>query len=331
MSDLHADNETGQAPPPQHPGLDLVRATEAAALAASRWMGRGDRLEADHAAQVAMANALNLLPMKGRIVSGEGRRVKEDTPLSADTVVGTGEGAELDVEINAIDGATLVAEGRPGAMSAAAFSPAGTMWHPGPAIYMDKLVVDRSCVDVVGPDSLDAPSGFVLANIARAKGKDIGDLVVFIVDRSRHAHLIEEVRKTGARVHLRKGGDVGGAMLAADPRSPVDVLMGSGGAAEGLIAACAVKALGGTLLGRVAPHDEAEKDRCLNEGIDLQRILTCDDMVRSEQIYFAATMVTDGVLMRGVGYHRHYVDTHSMVLRLETGTRRIIKTEHRLT
>jgi len=293
-------------------------------------MGRGDRLGADHAAQVAMANALNRLPMKGCIVSGEGRRVKEDTPLAADTEVGTGKGVELDVEINAIDGATLVAEGRPGAMAAAAFSPPGTMWHPGPAIYMDKLVVDRSCNDVIGPDALDAPPGFVLANIARAKGKDIGDLVVFIINRPRHAHLIEEVRKAGARVHLRKGGDVGGALLAADPRAPIDVMMGVGGAAEGLIASCAVKALGGTLLGRVTPQDEAERKNCQEGGVDLNRILSCSDMVSSEEVYFAATMITDGVLMRGVGYHGNTVDTHSMVLRLETGTRRIIKTEHRL-
>ena len=154
--------------------------------------------------------------------------------------------------------------------------------------------------------------------------------MVFIVDRSRHSHLIEEVRKTGARVHLRKGGDVGGAMLAADPRAPVDVLMGSGGAAEGLIGACAVKALGGTILGRVAPLRDEERDNCIEQGLDLERILTCDDLVAGEEVYFAATMITDGVMMRGVSYHGRTVDTHSMVLRLETGTRRIIKTEHRL-
>jgi fructose-1,6-bisphosphatase II len=330
MTELHADNETGRRKPPTHPGLDLVRATEGAALAASRWMGRGDRLGADHAAQVAMANALNLLPMKGRIVSGEGRRMEEDTPLRADTEVGTGKGAELDVEINAIDGASLVAEGRPGAMAAAAFAPIGTMWHPGPVLYMEKLVVDRSCTEVVGPDALDAPPGFVLANIARAKEKDIGDLAVFVIDRPRHEGLIEEIRRAGARVHLRKGGDVGGALLAADPNAPIDAMMGVGGAAEGQIAACAVKALGGTILGRPAPLGEEEKRNCLDLGIDLARVLTCDDMVASDQIYFAATMITDGVMMQGVSYHGRTVDTHSMVLRMETGTRRIIKTEHRL-
>jgi len=330
MSELHADNETGRRRPPSHPGLDLVRATEAAALAASRWMGRGDRLGADHAAQVALANALNLLPMRGRIISGEGRRLKEDTPLPSGTEVGNGDGPELDVEINAIDGASLVAEGRPGAMAAAAFAPAGSMWRPGPALYMDKLVVDRSCADVIGPDALDAPPGFVLANIARAKEKDIGDLAVFVVDRPRHEHLIEEIRRAGARVHLRKGGDVGGALLAADPQAPIDAMMGVGGAAEGLIAACAVKALGGTILGRVSPLGEREKANCAAAGYDLERVMTGDDLVTGGQVYFAATMVTDGVLMRGVSYHGRTVDTHSMVLRLETGTRRIITTEHRL-
>jgi fructose-1,6-bisphosphatase II len=331
MHELHVDNETGKRKPPAHPGLDLVRATEAAALAASRHMGRGDRLAADHAAQVAMANALNLLSMKGRIVSGEGRRlVEEDTPLSADTEVGTGKGAELDVEINAIDGATLVAEGRPGAMAAAAFAPPGTIWHPGPALYMEKLVVDRSCVDILGPDALDAPPGFVLANIARAKDKDIGDVVVFIIDRPRHEPLIEEIRRAGARVHLRKGGDVGGALLAADPQAPIDAMMGVGGAAEGLIGAVAVKALGGLMMGRVSPLREEERANCIEQGVDLDQVLTCDDMVASDEIYFAATMITDGMLMRGVSYHGRTVDTHSMVLRLETGTRRIIKTEHRL-
>lgn len=215
-------------------------------------------------------------------------------------------------------------------MAAAAFAPAGTIWHPGPALYMDKLVIDRSCADILGPDALDAPPGFVLANIARAKDKDIGDVVVFVIDRPRHEPLIEEIRRAGARVHLRKGGDVGGALLAADPRAQIDAMMGVGGVAEGIIGAIAVKALGGLMMGRVTPLREEERAQCIEQGVDLDKVRTCEDMVASDEIYFAATMITDGMLMRGVSYHGRTVDTHSIVLRLETGTRRIIKTEHRL-
>jgi len=330
MSEYPVNRESEDRRPPPHPGLDLVRVTEEAALAAGRWMGLDNHLGADHAAQDAMAAALNLLPMKGRIVSGEEGRLGGSSPLGSGSSVGTGKGPELDVEVNAIDGAGLVAQGKPGALSVAAIAPPGSMWCPDPAVYMNKLVVDRFVAPVIGPDALDAPPGWTLTMVARAKNKDIRDLVVFIIERPQHQELIHEVRKAGARVFLRTGGDVGGALLAADPDAPVDVLMGTGGTAEGLIAACAVKALGGAMLGRVTPRSEAERLACEAAGVDLNRVLTCDDMVTGDEVYFSATGVTDGVLLDGVSYHGDKVDTHSMVLRYETGTRRIIRTEHRL-
>ena len=316
--------------PPHHPGLGLVRVTENGALAASRWMGFGDPVAADHAAQDAMTVALNLLPMRGRIVSDEEGRTGEASPLSTGADVGTGEGPELDVEINAIDGASLLADGKSGAMSVAALSPRGTMWRPGPAVYLDKIVVDRSVADAIGPDVLDAPPGWTLAAVARAKGKEIRDLVVFILERRRHQQLIADVRKAGARVLLRKGGDVGGALMAADPNVSIDVLMGVGGAAEGLMSACAVKALGGAMYARSAPQSEGEREACRTEGIESSRVLTHDDLIAGDEVFFSATGITDGWLLSGVSFRTGRIETNSMVLRHETGTRRMIHTEHRL-
>ncbi len=316
--------------PPHHPGLGLVRVTEVGALAASRWMGLDDRHAADHAAQDAITAVLNHLPMRGRIVSGEEGRTGEHSPLDSGCDVGAGKGPELDVEVNAIDGATLVAQGKSGAMSVAALAPRGSMWQPGPAVYLNKLVVDRTVADSIGPDALDAPPGWTLATVARAKGKEIRDLVVFILNRPRHEQLIAEVRKAGARVLMRNGGDIGGSMMAADPNVAIDVLMGIGGAAEGLMAACAVKALGGAIMARVAPQSEAEATACREQEMDLTKILTRDDLVSGKEVFFSATGITGGWLLGGVNFHGQTVDTHSLVLRYETGTRRIIKTEHRL-
>lgn len=316
--------------PPGHPGLGLVRATEAGALAASRWMGLGDRDAADHAAQDALLDVLNILPIKGRIVHGEEGRVGGHSPLDSGVLVGTGKGPEMDVEVNAIDGATLVADGSPGAICAAALAPQGTMCHFGPAGYMEKLVVDRTVAQELGPEVLDAPVPWTLALVARQKGKDICDLVVFIIDRKRHVQLIQDVRRAGARVFLRPGGDVSGALLAADPSSPVDLMLGVGGAAEGLLAACAVKAMGGAMLGRVSTLNEEEKRACLEAGVILDRVMTCNDMVGGKEVYFSATGVTNGIMLDGVHHRGRVVETHSLVLRYETGTRRLINTEHRL-
>jgi fructose-1,6-bisphosphatase II len=330
MYDQPSLAETGQRQPPPHPGLGLIRATEAAALAAGRWMGKGDRNAADHAAQDAMAAALNLMPMQGRIISGEEMRLGDDSPLASATSVGTGKGPELDVEVNAIDGAALVAAGQSGAISVAAVAPPGAMWHADPAVYMDKLVVDRTVADAVGPEALDAPPAWLLGMVARAKGKDVGDLMVFILDRPRHESLIQEVRRAGARVHLRIAGDISGGIMAADPNSPIDLMIGRGGASEGLLTACAVKILGGAMLARLSPMSNAEREACTEAGHDLARILTCGDMIAGDEIFISATGVTETSLLRGVRYHGEFVDTQSLVLRLETGTRRLVNTEHRL-
>ncbi|MBE0565948.1 MAG: fructose-bisphosphatase class II family protein [Krumholzibacteria bacterium] len=331
MHDKPSQVETGRRLPPPHPGLGLVRATESAALAAGRWMGRGDRQGADHAAQDAMAEALDLMPMQGRIVSGEELRVGEHSRLDSGAAVGTGKGPQLDVEVNAIDGAGLVAEGRPGSMSVAAFAGPGAMWKPAPAVYMQKLVVDRRAAAALGPEALDAPAGWVLALVARQMGKEIRDLVVFLLERPYHEALVGEIRRAGARVYLRPAGDIGGAIMAADPQGGVDLMMGMGGASEGLLAACAVKALGGGMLGRVHTRDEAERRTCLDAGVEVDRVFTCADMIAGDDVFFTATGITDTPLLGGVRYHGDTVDTHSLVLRMDTGTRRLINTEHRLT
>jgi len=236
----------------------------------------------------------------------------------------------MDVELNAIDGAGLVSEGMPGAVSVAALSKAGTMWQPGPAIYLEKLVVDREVAKAIGGEALDAPPAWTLALIAREKGKAVRDLVVFILKRKRHEKLIEEVRRAGARVFLREGGEVGGALMAGYEGGEVDVLMGTGGAAEGLISACAVKVMGGQVLARIAPQSDEETKACKDAGLEFQRILTAEDMVKGDSVYFCATGITDSVILDGVHYHGNMVTTHSLALRSETGTRRMIKTEHRL-
>lgn len=330
MTQPNHEPQFGHRDPPHHPGLGLVRVTEASALAAGRWMGRGDRDAADDAGQTAMARSLNLLPMRGRIVSGEEGRLHAASPLDSGQDVGTGEGPELDVEVNAIDGATLVAKGKPGALAAAALAPRGAMWRPGPAVYLYKLVVDRTVAGTLGPEALDAPVGWTLAAVARAKGKDIRDLAVFVVNRPRHDTLIADLRKAGARVVLRGGGDVGGSLLAADARSAIDLMLGIGGAAEGLLAACAVKALGGAMLARVTPQDEDERRACLAAGMDLNQVLTTNELIRGDEVFFSATGVTEGAMLSGVRFLGDTAETQSLVLRYETGTRRFMTTEHRL-
>ncbi len=330
MSDFHLHHLGNNPQPPPHPGLGLVRATEAAALVAGRWMGLGDPQSGDLEAQDAMVEALNLLPMQGRIVSGEESRLGGHSPLDSGSHVGAGRGPELDVEVNAIDGAKLVAEGKTGAMSVAAFAPPGAMWNLAPAAYMERIVVDRTVADALGPEALDAPPAWILALVARKKGKEIRDLIVFVLDRPRHEDLIGEIRKVGARVYLQEGGDIGGSLLAADPDGAVDLMIGTGGAAEGLITACAVKALGGGMLGRLAPQGEEEKRDCLDAGIDLSRIYTCRDMVLGNEVYFSATGITDSAILHGVRYRGDTVETQSLVLRYETGTRRLINKENRI-
>ncbi len=330
MSQFPPEMQGHKLTPPHHPGLGLMRITEAAALAAGRWMGLDSATEADHAAQDAMAAAINLLPLQGKVISGEEGRLHDHFPLDSGASVGSGQGPVMDVELNAIDGAGLVSAGMPGAISVAALSSAGTMWQPGPAVYLEKLVVDRQVAQALGAEALDAPPAWTLALIAREKGKAIRDLVVFVLKRKRHEKLIEEIRRAGARVFLRDGGEVAGALMAGHEGGEVDVLMGVGGAAEGLVSGCAIKVMGGQILARIAPQNEEETQACKEAGLDFKQILTAETMVKGDSVYFCATGITDSVLLDGVHYHGDLVTTHSLALRSETGTRRIIKTEHRL-
>ncbi len=311
-------------------GLDLVRATEAAALAAARWMGLGLRQEADTAASTAMAAALERLEIDGRIVIGEERRCGSQITLPTGRAVGTGRGLPVDVVVDAIDGRRQLAQGRPGAITVAAVSNRGGMWSPTPAAYMEKLIVNRQVAPALVPECLDAPAAWTLGLIGRAKAKPVRDLVVFVLERPRHADLIDEIRAAGARVMLADDGDVSGAVLAATPDGPVDALMGIGGASEGVIAACAVKALGGGMLARLAPQSDAERAALAEAELSQQRILTLDDLVLGDQIFFVVTGITDGLLLKGVHYDGDRADTNSLILRSETRTRRLIFAEHLL-
>lgn len=311
-------------------GLDLVRATEAAALAAARWMGLGLLHEADSAASSAMAQALDGLEIDGQIVIGEEEREGELSTMASGRRVGTGRGVPIDVMADAIDGRRLLARGRPGAVSVAAVAARGAIWAPRHAAYMEKIVVDRHVAGALVPECMSAPAAWTLGLIARAKGKAVRDLVVFVLERQRHADLIGEIRAAGARVMLADDGDISGAVLAASPDGPVDALMGVGGAAEGVNAACAVKALGGGMLARLAPQSAHERAALAEAGLDARRILSCDDLVTGDQIFFVATGITDGLLLNGVSFSGDRASTNSLILRSETRTRRTIVAEHLL-
>ncbi len=314
--------------PSRNIGLDLVRVTEATALAAGRWLGLGNREGAHRAATEAMAKAINIVDMDGCIVIGEEGRLGEHTPLDSGQKVGTGNGPEMDVVVDPIDGTESVVRGYPGAISVVSVAPRGSMWAPSPAVYMEKIVVDREAASFLVPECMDAPAAWTLALVARAKNKAVRDLQVIVLDRPRHYDLIEEIRTAGARVLLRSDGDTAGALIAATLDIGADLLMGIGGVPEGVTAACAVKAMGGGMLGRLAPQSDEERVALEAAGLDTKRILTCDELVSSNQIFFATTGVTDGVLLAGVEYHGRAARTHSLLIRCETGVRRMIHAEH---
>lgn len=309
-------------------GLELARATESAALAAGQWMGLGKPKEADRRATEAMSAVLATIEFDGHIVVREEGRLQSCDRLAVDERTGTGCGPQVDVVVDPIDGCNLLAQGSPGAISVAAAAPCGALWTPVPAKYMDKLVVDAEVAPLLVPECLDAPAAWTLALVARAKQKRIGDLVVFVLDRSRHAALIEEIRAAGARVMLRAEGDVAGALMTVFADGAVDILMGIGGITEGLIAACAVKAAGGGILGRPAPQSEEERAAILAAGLDPRQILTEEDLVQGKEFVFAATGITDGPVLRGVQYRGGRALSNSMILRGETHTRRTVYAEH---
>jgi len=312
-------------------GFELIRVTEATALSAGRWLGLGNKTKAHRTACDAMTEALKQVNMKGQIVIGEEGRLGGHSALDSGQPVGNGFGAEVDVIVDPIDGTSSVVQGRSRAISVVAVAPRGSMWRANPnAIYMDKIVVDREAADVLVPECLDAPAAWTLALIARAKGKAVRDLQVVVLERPRHADLIDEIRSAGARVLLRMDGDTAGALAAATPNVGADVLMGIGGVPEGVAAACAVRAMGGGMLARLAPQNSEEKAAVIEAGLDLHHIYTCSEMVTSNEIFLAATGITRGPLLDGVVYHGETARTHSLLIRSETGTRRMIRAEYHL-
>jgi len=317
--------------------LDLVRVTEAAALAAGRWMGCGQKEAGDAAAVKAMRLILSTIDMDGMVVIREG--AKDEAPMLYDgEQIGNGLGPAVDVAVDPIEGTALLAYGRPDAISVVSVAPRGTMWSPGPAYYMNKLVVRREARSALHAGRFDsaqrrllsAPVTETLSAIATALCKPLRDLTVFVLDKPRHQKLIADIREVGARVLLRTDGDVAGALMAVMPNSGVDVLMGIGGTPEGVIAACAVRALGDAMLGQLAPQKEEERKIVESAGLDINCVLTESDLVRSDDVFFAATGITDGVLMPGVHYTGNGASTVSIVMRGKTGTIRKIHAEHQL-
>ncbi len=315
----------------QHPdrnlALELVRATEAAAIRATPWVGRGDKNSADGAAVDAMRAFLSTVSMDGVVVIGEGE--KDHAPMLYNGEhVGNGTGSACDVAVDPIDGTSLTAAGKPNAVSVLAVADRGSMYDPSAVFYMDKLVVGPAGVDVC---SLDLTPEENIRELAKAKKKPVSEIVVVVLERPRHEELIERIRSVGARTTLIGDGDVIGGIDAARPWSNTDLLLGTGGTPEGVITACAIKGIGGKIEGRLAPRDELERQKAVRAGHDLGRILGTDDLVTSDNCYFVATGVTDGLMLPGVAYVRQgYVRTTSVVMRAKSGTVRTVEAEHRL-
>lgn len=312
--------------PEKNLALDIVRITEAAALASARWLGRGDKEAGDGAAVDAMRVSFATLHIDGVVIIGEGE--KDHAPMLYNgEKVGKGEGPRLDVAVDPVEGTNLLAYGRPNAISVMGVAPQGSMFNPGPSYYMQKLVVPREAREVI---DLDAPVKVNLANVAKAMGKSVQDLVVFVLDKPRHQRLIGEIRETGARIQLQTDGDVAGALMAVDPRSEVDMMMGTGGTPEGVLAACAIKGMGGQILARLDPQSYVEKEALNEVGVDLREVLTVNDLVRSDDCFFAATGISGGDFLRGVRYSARHAVTHSLVLRGKTGTLRYVESYHNM-
>lgn len=310
--------------PTSNLALDLVRVTEAAALASARWLGRGDKESGDRAAVDAMRLSFNSLHINGNIVIGEGE--KDEAPMLYNGEhVGSGQGPAVDIAVDPVEGTNLLAYGRPNAICVVGAAPAGTMYNPGPSFYMRKLVVPAAAQHVV---DLDAPVAETLRKVAKALGKDTDDLVVFVLDKPRHQRLIQSIREVGARIQLHSDGDVAGALMAVDPRSEVDMMIGTGGTPEGVIAACAIKGMGGEIFARLDPQSYVEKEAIQNAGIDVRETLTTASFLKTDEVFFAATGISGGTFLRGVEYSGNGAVTHSMVIRAKTGSLRYIEAHH---
>lgn len=311
--------------PDRNIAMELVRVTEAAALASARWMGRGNKEGSDQAAVDAMRLVLNTIQMDGSIVIGEGE--KDEAPMLYNGErLGTGEPPQVDIAVDPIDGTRLLSLGRPGSLSVVALSERGTMYAPGKIVYMDKIAVGP---EAKGAIDIHAPVADNLRAIARAKGKDIDDLTVVVLDRPRHEKLITDIRACGARIKLITDGDISGGLMAALEDTGLDVLMGVGGSPEAVITACALKCIGGDMQCKLWPRNDEERRWALENSRDLDQVLTIDDLVAGNNIFFAATGITDGELLKGVRYFGHGAKTYSLSMRSKSGTVRYIEATHR--
>ncbi|MFE9763237.1 class II fructose-bisphosphatase [Streptomyces sp. NPDC005808] len=323
---LPSELEVPSEAPDRNLALELVRVTEAAAMAAGRWVGRGDKIGADGAAVRAMRTLVSTVSMNGVVVIGEGE--KDEAPMLFNGEhVGDGTGAEVDIAVDPIDGTTLTAKGMTNAIAVLAAADRGTMFDPSAVFYMDKLVTGPEAADFV---DINAPVSVNIRRVAKAKKSSPEDVTVCILDRPRHDGIIKEIRETGARIKLITDGDVAGSILALREGTGIDLLLGIGGTPEGIISACAVKCLGGTIQGKLWPKDDEEKRRALDAGHDLERVLYTADLVSGENVFFVATGITDGELLRGVRYRAETATTESIVMRSKSGTVRQITSEHRL-
>jgi fructose-1,6-bisphosphatase II len=321
---MHQDGGNGPAPD-RNLAMELVRVTEAAALAAARWMGRGDKEAADQSAVDAMRLMMDTVSMDGVVVIGEGE--KDEAPmLYRGENLGSGEPPLVDIAVDPIDGTTLTSKAMNGAIAVVAVAERGTLFDPGPCVYMDKLAGGEEARDVL---DLDASVEENLGRLAEVKKSDVADLTVVILDRDRHKQLVQEVRAAGARIKFITDGDVAGAISAAREGSGVDLLLGIGGTPEGVIAACALKCLGAVIQGRLFPRSDEERNEATEQGYDVDRVLTTDDLVSGEDVFFAATGITDGDLVRGVRYRGESAITQSIVMRSRSGTVRTVDALHR--
>ena len=311
--------------PDRNLALELVRVTETAALAASTWVGRGDKDAADGAAVAAMRKMINTVDMSGVIVIGEGE--KDNAPmLHNGEEVGNGSGPVCDVAVDPIDGTTLTSNGLNGAVSVIALAPRGTMFDPKGAFYMNKIVTGPEAASVV---DITAPAGENVRRVAKAKGVDVSDITVIVLDRPRHAQLLKELRAAGARIRLIRDGDVAAGIETARIGTGIDILMGIGGTPEGVVTAAAMRALGGVIQGQLMPQSDSEKASAKDAGHDLSKIYSTNDLVASDDVFFSATGITDGELLRGVRHTAFGAISHSLVVRGRSKTVRIIETEHR--
>jgi fructose-1,6-bisphosphatase II len=311
--------------PDRNLALELVRTTEAAALAAARMVGRGDKEGADQAAVDAMRLVLSTVSMDGTVVIGEGE--KDEAPMLFNGErIGDGSPPEVDIAVDPLEGTTLAAKGMPSALAVIALSERGTMFDPGPCVYMEKLAGASDIADLL---DLERPVTKTIELVAERRGIEIGDVMVVMLERDRHEETLREIRELGARVRLIPHGDVSAAMLAVSDRSPVDLLWGIGGTPEGVISAAAIKSLGGGFVGKLWPRDDEERRAAIDAGYDLDRQLDQDELVRSDDCFFAATGVTDGDVLQGVRYQgARSATTESLVMRSRSGTVRRIKATH---